>query len=228
MHTQTLLPGIIFALGFLIGAPGAFAQNNPPPAGNVIYSLTGQTMSGTYQEGTADFIATEASTDISFAIREDPAYIELSDISLVDLTAGSGNLLTNGDFSGSTYSSAGGLPQPDGWNYLNIYNATASGRVLGDCGFTANGNCYYDGSVGSYDAIDQAVATTIGDAYQISFYYLDTDANSIYAPQGDGTGRDMFVYAGDAPTAAVPEPASIAIFAAGLLGLAAVQRRRML
>jgi hypothetical protein len=166
--------------------------------------------------------------DISFAIREDPAYIELSDISLVDLTAGSGNLLTNGDFSGSTYSSAGGLPQPDGWNYLNIYNATASGRVLGDCGFTANGNCYYDGSVGSYDAIDQAVATTIGDAYQISFYYLDTDANSIYAPQGDGTGRDMFVYAGDAPTAAVPEPASIAIFAAGLLGLAAVQRRRML
>jgi hypothetical protein len=222
-------------------APGDPGSNNPPPAGNVIYSLTGQTISTSYQTATVSFVASGASTNLSFAFREDPAFINLSNVSLVDTTTSSGNLVTNGDFSGGTFTVPGARgPQPTGWTYLNTFGSTFGGEVLGGCGPTG-GSCYDDGSVQAYDSITQAIATNVGDTYTLTFSYEDTCAGACgtaggvttYQPlstNGDttdtgGNGRDMFVYAGAIPTR-VPEPNSLALLGAGLAGLGLVRWRR--
>jgi hypothetical protein len=185
-------------------------------------------MSGSYQQGTANLLAVSANTNLAFAFREDPAYIDLSNVTMVDQTSLSGNLVVNGDFNGGTYPIGSVQTEPDGWDYLNFYNAQAAGTVSTDCGFNPGDSCYQDGSVGANDAINQVIPTTLGDTYQVSFYYLDTLANSTYEPTGTEIGRDMFVYAGDAaPVAAAPEPATLALFGAGLLGLGLVRRRRL-
>lgn len=187
-------------------------------------------MSGSHQLGTASFVAEQADTNIAFAIREDPAYIRLADMSLVDLTTSSGNLLTNGNFNGGTYIRSSGLSEPDGWSYLNVYNASASGTVEDNCGFIAGDTCYTDGSVGSYDAINQVVATTAGDTYQVSFYYLDASANSVYSPGAtmtDTDGRDLFVYAaGVGQSTRAPEPTSLMLFATALAGIRMFRRSK--
>jgi hypothetical protein len=214
--------GLLASLG-VTGMAGVAHADNPPPAGNVIYQLTGQTISGSYQLGQVDFIAGSDETNLAFAFREDPAYIHLSDVSMIDLTTPSANLVVNGNFDGSTYTTGSSGPEPDGWSYLNIYDAGAAGVVANGCGYSGD-NCYDDGSVGSYDAINQVIATTIGDTYQVSFYYLDTDPGDVYEPTGDG--RDMFVYAGAAAPTAAPEPAALAVLCGALGALGVVRRRK--
>ena len=88
------------------GDPG---NNDPPPAGPVILDLNGTPIPHTYQNYTATFTATSTSTNISFAFRQDPAFLFLANVSVT--TGGGPNLLTNGDFSagivGNTRRSAG-------------------------------------------------------------------------------------------------------------------------
>jgi len=191
--------------------------NQPPPVGNLIYQLTGQSIISTYQTGTASFVATSATTNLAFAFREDPAFLELANVSLVDVTTSSGNLLTNGDFSAGPV----GSQAPTGWSYLNSFGASFGGQVNAGCGPTGN-NCYFDGAVQAYDGINQMVATNIGDTYQVSFEYADSCPGScgnfggvtVYQPistNGDvsdigGNGRDMFVYAGASVPVAAPAP----------------------
>lgn len=222
----------------LMGPALADPVNQPPPSGTVIYSLTGQTLQGTYQEGVASFVAGSTATNLAFALREDPAFIELSNVSMVNETTSSGNLVVNGNFSGGTYFVAGVGNEPDGWTYLNSFGASYGGEVIPDCGITG-GNCYYDGAVQAYDAINQVIATTIGDTYEVTFDYLDTCPECLgggeYQPtstNGDvtntgGNGRDMFVYAGASqPVRAVPEPASLTLFGAGVFLLGLRRRRK--
>jgi len=156
--------------------------NEGPPAGAIL-DLSGTPVpgggNGTYQQYTVNFVAGVANTAITFAFREDPAFISLANVSVVDTTTESGNLLFNGDFSQGTYTNNGNGLTPNGWTYANIYGAYAGGIVESGSGFCYTINdvpvnyCWYDGAVQAYDAISQTITTTIGDNYQITFWVAD-------------------------------------------------------
>jgi hypothetical protein len=155
------------------GDPG---NNNPPPAGAIL-DLSGTRIPGggnnTYQMYTVPFTATLANTAITFAFREDPAFISFSNPSVVDVTTGGGtNLLMNANFSGGVYTDNGNPSTPVDWTYANMYGATFGGVVQSGCGVGGT-NCWYDGAVQAYDAISQTIATTPGHQYQISFSVAD-------------------------------------------------------
>lgn len=252
-HAAQLVP-----LALLLAAVQAFASgnNNSPPSGAILDLGGGETASApqTVNHGTpilesVNFLAGLSNTQITFAFREDPAYISFGSVSLVNDTTSSANLLTNGDFSAGTYSDPvsatdpfGNSSVPNGWSYANVYGASAQGQ-LSTCSGFSSGYCWVDGSVQAYDAIDQTVATTVGDTYTLSFYYTDNGGLTTFSDlstNGDttdsfGNGIDILAYAqaglppactpGHVCTGSVPEPSTWMLFAAGLVGLIGVGRR---
>jgi len=178
--------------------------NNPPPTGAIL-DLNGQPIPTSYQLYQVSFQATVANTAITFAFRNDPAWIYFSNASVTDVTTESANLLLDGDFSmGPTDSNT-----PVDWTYVNDYGAYAGGIVNSDCGYVSGGNCWYDGAVQAYDAISQTISTNPGDTYQISFYMFATGGSTFsqLSTNGDttdigGNGIDLLVYAGSG----VPPP----------------------
>jgi hypothetical protein len=170
-------------------------NNNPPPAGAIL-DLSGTPIPGggnqTYHMYSANFVANLNSTAITFAFRDDPAFISFSNASVTD-TAGGGNLLTNGDFSQGTYTNNGNNFTPNNWTYANMYGATFGGGVVSGSSCYGTGNCWYDGAVQAYDAISQTIATTPGHQYQIAFSvaensFCGTCNFSDLSTNGDQTG----------------------------------------
>jgi Abnormal spindle-like microcephaly-assoc'd, ASPM-SPD-2-Hydin/Divergent InlB B-repeat domain len=168
----------------------AAAQNNEGPPTGAILDLANppQAVPGAYQQYSVEFTATVANTAITFAFREDPAFISFSNASVTDVTNPGLNLLINGDFSAGPV----GSNTPVGWTYANQYGASAGGVVDSSCGEGGSANCWYDGAVQAYDAISQTIATNVGDTYLISFWVTDNsgcECNfSDLSTNGDNTG----------------------------------------
>ena len=222
--------GLFAALVLLVvlmtpGATAAGPSNNLPPTGPVILDLNGTLIPHSYKLYTASFVATSAATNLSFAFRDDPAFLELSSVSV---TTGSGsNLVSNGNFASGTI----GASAPNGWTYLNQFGATFSGALTSGCG-VASANCYYDGSVQAYDVITQVIATKIGSTYNVAFDLNETGSLTTFSrlsTNGNinttaGNGVDLLVYAGAVPK--VAEPSSLAVLFVGLAGLGWITRRQ--
>jgi len=175
LKRKKFLTGVA-ATALLLGAAPALAQavNEPPPSGAILDLGGGETGTpaqtinhGVPVEESVTFTAALTSTDITIAFREDPAFISFSNVSLVNNTTSSGNLLVNGNFAGGTYTSSGNAAAPVGWTYANVYGAYAGGQVENCANFSGTAYCWYDGAVQAYDAIDQVVSTTVGDSYTL-------------------------------------------------------------
>ena len=257
MNTSKNVATIFTALCFIVTAPAAVwaaGSNNSPPAGAILDLGGGETGTGplSVNHGAAvtesvNFAAGVASTNITFAFREDPAFFSFSNVSLVDLTNPGVNLILNGNFA------SGSGTNPTDWTDTNVYGAVAAGVVSSSCngGLTT---CWYDGSVQAYDAITQTVSLNVGDIYALSFQYTDNSGLTTFSDlstNGDttdtgGNGIDILAYAqAGLPSAcasgtvctgsgsggaagsgtAVPEPASLSLFATSLLGLVARRRK---
>src|SRR5215470_1580706 len=79
----------------LLCPPGNPPTNCAPPTGAIL-DLNGTAIPHVYTQYSVNFVAASTSTNISFAFREDPAFLLLDNVSVT--TGGGPNLLLNSDF----------------------------------------------------------------------------------------------------------------------------------
>ncbi len=102
------------------------------------------------------------------ALRNDPSYWCLDDISVVDPNGV--QLWQDGGFEMS--------PLTTYYTYCNPNGASASGAITATCAHSGTYS-FYDGSVTYSDYLSQTFTTVVGDTYNISFWLADQSS-----PQG--------------------------------------------
>ena len=174
---------IVAAFMFLMS--NASAQTLPGGyIGRVLNNTPGQ-----WQTYSFNFTAgTDGSNYFMLAFRQDPAYWRVDNIS-VKAVGSTSELLTNGNM---TTGGSVTVQTNNGTQYINAPTAWGVGYQNGTypaAAGTWTGGMWYDGAVGSFDSIYQAINFTAGVTYTLSFQV-----------NGDGTsnGNDiqLGVYAG--------------------------------
>ena len=214
-------------------AGGAQAQL---PLGQVALDLSGQGLVAGYHQYTTTFTAQTVKSTVTFIFRNDPGYFAFDNASVMDITNPSGELLVNGGFE-ALVTSPGVDPngqmapgwtlyqQPGVTNLGGVYNAASMNGIVtgGPLGGQGGSSQFWgDGSTNAYDGIAQSFTSQAGDTYQVSFW-LDWSVDAGSTPTAfDSTSINAAVYAPDP----IPEPASLALFGAGVAALGLVRRRR--
>jgi hypothetical protein len=145
------------------------------------------------------FIATAASSDISFAGYQLPADEAAFDISLNDTSTPGPNVL------GQV------------WNFTPAASGSHASQYNDGYGTGTNAVDFGGMTLGDSDTYDQIVATVAGDRYALTFLFTQYNQN----------GSEFTVSATNASTgSSTPEPASMFLFGSGWLGVAIAARKR--
>src|SRR5262249_30073894 len=107
MSTNKLIAAVafgLFSLGFTFGASSQ-PFNQPPPAGAIL-DLDGLPITNQNQGYNVSFVATNTSTAITFAFRQDPGFMDLFNVQVADQTTLGPNLILNGNFTAGSGSNA--------------------------------------------------------------------------------------------------------------------------
>jgi len=146
--------------------------DNSTPAGTMPGGFIGRVLNNspaTWQTYSFTFTPTQSGSNyVMLSFRQDPAYWSVDNIS-VKAAGSSTNLIKNGgmDTGGTiTAQTNNGPTQVSTPTYWGV--AYQAGIYPGAAGFW-NSNIWYDGAVGSFDAIYQALNLTAGTTYTISF-----------------------------------------------------------
>ena len=259
------LAGTLFLAVTVIRPTAAHAQCGTAPQtsdceapSGAIFNLgttaTGGTVLDALQTFSTTFVGDGNTEYVSFAFRETPAFFLFDDASV---TTGSGpNLLSDTNFSAATVGQNcnhnNSLGCPPGWGaWIQSVDTSAIGQVASTSSaygcssmvsVAPTANFWCDGSVQGYDAIYQAIATTLGASYTVTWSLDDNSGSRITDSTLSNLGSqiDMLVYAGDTipggttsigapppPASAVPEPSSFLLLGMGLVALSFASRKRL-
>lgn len=189
-----------------------------PTAPTVIGTGLGTDGTTVWTEYSAAFKATQSNSTITFSFRNDMGYFGLDNVSAVDTTTGSGNLLTDGTFSTAALSLAvpcpvgtsaptpscpGGQPGPSvapaGWQYYqdpaiagqngNSGVFNATTSTSGLAPLAGSTQFWGDGAFYAYDSLAQSFSTVVGNQYNVTFWLADTVSTTYQ--QLDTTGQAL-------------------------------------
>jgi hypothetical protein len=214
--TNRLAFGLLAASLLLSGRAYAGPITGGPPAGALL-DLNGTVISKVYvQYTTPSFTATSTTTDISFAFRDDPAFLFLDDV-----TMSNGAVVVNGGFEQGPV----GATTPTGWTFSDL--GAGNGGAVDNSNPHSGSNEYAGFGLGAYDSITQTITTVPGQSYTISFWLDENSGQSTYSSVSSGNlaGIDLLVYESAAPLS-TPEPASLTLLGLGVASLAGYAWRR--
>ncbi len=145
-----------------------------PPGANLYSKTAGGVFNWT--QFVFNYTALSAMPTLMFGFSQSSAgYNYLDDVSVVDNSAPSIQLLSNHSFDNSTTLS-------NGWTTWCINSTVCGtgfpGQVLAN-GSCHSGNCFFDHCHNYYDYIAQSFSATVGNTYTISFWAQQTGGGTI-------------------------------------------------